>query len=135
MHTIWRQSQRETSPMTRFDRSAIMTRAWQLARAWHAEARSLHFNEQQLRPRVALHLEAPAPFAGKLRAHFAEALRQAWAEARKTEAAPERSEVVAARRDLIAAQMIDSTRVALPAIAAAQARLAAVLQSRRKSAY
>ena len=66
----------------RLDRSAIMTRAWELARAWHAQARSFHFNRQQERPRVALRLEAPAPFVGKLRAHFAEALRQAWAEAR-----------------------------------------------------
>jgi hypothetical protein len=27
----------------RFNRSAIMTRAWELARVWHAEARSFHF--------------------------------------------------------------------------------------------
>jgi hypothetical protein len=111
-----------------FDRSAIMTRAWELARAWHADARSCHFGQQQTRPRVALRLEAPASFTGRLKDHFAEALRMAWAEARNAEAAPERSEVVAARRDLIAAQMIDSTRIALPAIAAAEARLA-VLQN------
>jgi hypothetical protein len=114
------------SSPTRFDRSAIMTRAWQLARAWHADARSFHFNQQQSRPRVALRLEAPAPFVGKIRAHFAEALRMAWAEARKVDAAPMSPEVAAARRELIAAQMIDSWRVALPAIAAAQARLAAL---------
>jgi hypothetical protein len=107
-----------------FNRSAIMTRAWQIARAWQADARSFHFNQQQSRARVALRLDAPAPFNGKLRDHFAEALRLAWAEARKVEAAPERSEVVAARRDLIAAEMIDSTRLALPATAAAHARLA-----------
>jgi hypothetical protein len=51
-----------------------MTRAWQLARAWHADARSLHFNQQQGRARVALRLDAPAPFVGKIREHFAEAL-------------------------------------------------------------
>jgi len=103
-----------------------MTRAWQLARAWHADARSFHFNQQQSRPRVALRLEAPAPFTGKIREHFAEALRMAWAEARHVEAAPMSPEAVAAQRELIAAQMIDSWRVALPAIAAAQARLAAL---------
>jgi hypothetical protein len=111
-----------------FNRSAIMTRAWQIARAWQADARSFHFNQQQSRARVALRLDAPAPFNGNLRDHFAEALRMAWAEARKVEA-PERSEVVAARRDLIAAEMIDSTRLALPAIAAAHARLAAALHA------
>jgi hypothetical protein len=103
-----------------------MTRSWQLARAWHADARSFHFNQQQSRPRVALRLEAPAPFVGKIREHFAEVLRMAWAEARKVDAAPMSSEVVAAHRELIAAQMIDSWRVALPAIAAAQARLVAL---------
>jgi hypothetical protein len=113
---------------SRFNRSAIMTRAWELARIWHAEARSFHYAQQQCRPRVALRLEAPVPFVGKLRVHFAEALRQAWAEARK-EAAPEIAEVIAARREVIAARMIDSTRIALPAIAAAEARLA-FLQSR-----
>ena len=52
-----------------FNRSAIMLRAWELARAWHAEARSFHFAQQPERPRVALRLEAPAPFVGKLPAH------------------------------------------------------------------
>jgi hypothetical protein len=117
----------------RFNRSAIMTRAWQLARIWHAEARSFHFAQQQGYPRVALRLEAPAPFFGKLRAHFAEALRQAWAEARKVEAAPESAEIVAARREIIAARMIDSTRIALPAIAAAEARLAFLQNSALRS--
>jgi hypothetical protein len=117
------------SAKTSFNRSAIMTRAWQIARAWHTDARSFHFNQQQTRARVALRLDAPAPFTGKLRDRFAEAQRMAWAEARKAEAAPERSEVAAARRELIAAQMIDSTRIALPAIAAAHARLAAVLHA------
>jgi hypothetical protein len=116
------------SSPTRFDRSTIMTRAWQLARDWHADARSFHFNQQQSRPRVALRLEAPAPFVGKIREHFAEALRMAWAEARHVEAAPMSPEVVAAQRELIAAQMIDSWRVALPAIAAAEGRLV-LLQS------
>ena len=37
---------------------------------------------------------------------------------------PETAEIVAARREVIAARMIDSTRIALPAIAAAEARLA-----------
>jgi hypothetical protein len=63
--------------MACFDRSAIMTRAWRLARAWHAAAHSFHFNRRQERPRVALRLDQPAPFVGKVRAHFAEALRQA----------------------------------------------------------
>jgi hypothetical protein len=107
-----------------FNRSAIMLRAWELARAWHAEARSFHFAQQPERPRVALRLEAPAPFVGKLPAHFAEALLRAWTEARKVEAVPETAEIVAARREVIAARMIDSTRIALPAIAAAEARLA-----------
>jgi hypothetical protein len=108
----------------RFNRSAIMTRAWALARSWHAAALSFHFNRQQERPRVALRLDEPAPFSGKIRDHFAEALRQAWAEARpvrETEVSPE---ITAARHWLIIARMIDSTRVALPAIAAAEARLA-----------
>jgi hypothetical protein len=48
------------------------------------------------------------PFVGKLRAHFAEALRQAWAEARKIDAAPDTAEIVVARREVIAARMIDS---------------------------
>jgi hypothetical protein len=113
-------------PATRFSRSAIMTRAWTLARAWHADARSFHFAQQQGRARVALRLDAPAPFVDKVREHFAEALRMAWAEARTAQAAPERPEIAAARRDLIAAQMIDSTRIALPAIAAGEARLAAL---------
>jgi hypothetical protein len=77
------------------------------------------------RPRGA-GLDAPAPFVGKIREHFAEALRTAWAGARQVDAAPMSPEVAAARRELIAAQMIDSWRVALPAIAAAQARLAAL---------
>jgi hypothetical protein len=113
----------------RINRSALFARAWQIARAWHAEARSFHYAQQQGRPRVALRLEAPAPFVGRLKDHFAQALRQAWAEARKVVAAPETAEVIAARRELIAARMIDNTRIALPAIAAAEARLAA-LQSR-----
>jgi hypothetical protein len=50
----------------------------------------------------------------------------AWSEARKVDVAPASSEIVASRRELIAAQMIDSWRVALPSIAAAQARLAAL---------
>src|SRR5580698_2177572 len=90
---------------SRFNRSAIMTRAWQIARAWHAEARSFHFAQQQGRPRVALCLEAPAPFVGKPRAHFAEALRQAWAKARKVDAVPETAAIIAARREVIAARM------------------------------
>src|ERR1700722_3323989 len=122
---------RPASP--RFNRSAIMTRAWQIARTWLAEARSFHFAQQQSRPRVALRLEAPAPFVGKLRAHFAEALRQAWAEARKVDAAPETAEIIAARREVIAARMIDSTRIALPAIAAAEARLACLQYSASRS--
>jgi hypothetical protein len=117
------------SPAKGFDPSAIMTRAWELGRIWHAEARSFHFAQQQSRPRVALRLEAPAPFVGKLRAHFAEALRQAWAEARKVDAAPESVEIIAVRRELIAARMIDRTRISFAAIAAAEARLA-FLQSR-----
>jgi hypothetical protein len=104
--------------------SAIMTRAWQLARAWHAAARSFHFNRQQERPRVALRLEEPAPFDGKVRAHFAEALRLAWAEARPLAAPPVSPEITAAHHSLIIARMTDSTRVALPAIAAAEAWLA-----------
>jgi hypothetical protein len=120
-------------PAKRFNRSAIMTRAWQIARAWHAEVRSFHFAQQQARPRVALRLEPPAPFIGKLRAHFAEALREAWAEARKVDAAPETAEIVAARREVIAARMIDSTRIALPAIAAAEARLAFLQNSTLRS--
>jgi hypothetical protein len=120
-------------PATRLDRSTIMTRAWELARTWHASARSSHFNRQQERPRVALRLEAAAPFVGKLRAHFAEALRQAWAEARKINAAPETAEIIAARREVIAARMIDSTRISLPAIAAAEARLAFLQNSALRS--
>ena len=115
------------------DRSAIMTRAWELARIWHAEARSLHYAQQQERTRVALRLEAPAPFIGKLRAHFAEALRQAWAEARKVDAAPESADIIAARREVIAARMIDSNRIAFPAIAAAEARLAFLQHSALRS--
>jgi hypothetical protein len=38
----------------RFDPSAIMTRAWELARTWHAEARSFHFAQQRSRPLVAV---------------------------------------------------------------------------------
>jgi hypothetical protein len=117
----------------RFNRSAIMTRAWALARAWHAEARSFHFAQQQRHPRVALRLEAPTPFVSEQRAHFAEALRQAWAEARKVAPAPESTEIVAARREVIAARMIDSTRIALPAIAAAEARLAFLQNSAWRS--
>jgi hypothetical protein len=98
----------------RFDRSAIMTRAWELARGWVASARSFHFNLQQGRPRVALRLEQPAPFVGKIRDHFAEALRQAWAEARKIDDPAPSPEIVAARHSLIIATMIDSTRIALP---------------------
>jgi hypothetical protein len=113
----------------RFDRSAVMTRAWELARIWYAEARSFHFAQQQGRARVALRLEAPVPFVGKLWDHFAEALRQAWAEARKSDAAPVSPEIVAARREVIAARMIDSTRISFAAIAAAEARLT-FLQSR-----
>ena len=116
-----------------FNRAAIMTRAWQIARAWRAEARSFHFAQQQGRPRVALRLEAPAPFVGKLRCHFTEALRQAWAEARKVDAVPETAEIIAARREVIAARMIDSTRIALPAIAAAEARLAFLQNSAWRS--
>jgi hypothetical protein len=116
-----------------FNRSAIMTRAWQIARAWHADARSFHYAQQQGRPRVALRLEAPAPFVGKLRAHFAEALRQAWAESRKVDAAPESAEIVAARREVIAARMIDSTHISFPAIAAAEARLAFLQNSALRS--
>jgi hypothetical protein len=108
----------------RFNRSAIMTRAWELARTWHAAARSFHFNRQQERPRVALRLDQPAPFIGKVRDHFAEALRRAWAEARPVRETVMSSEIAAARHSLIIARMIDSTRVALPAIAAAEARLA-----------
>jgi hypothetical protein len=109
---------------THFNRSAIMTRAWQLARTWHAAARSFHFNRQQERPRVALRLEEPAPFVGGVHDHFAEALRQAWTEAREVAAPPPSPEISAARHSLIIARMIDSTRIALPAIAAAEARLA-----------
>jgi hypothetical protein len=116
-----------------FNRSAIMLRAWELARTWHAEARSFHYAQQQSCPRVALLLEAPAPFVGRLRAHFAEALRQAWAEARKVDAAPETSEIIAARREVIAARMIDSTRIAFPAIAAAEARLTFLQNSMLRS--
>jgi hypothetical protein len=116
-----------------FNRSTIMTRAWQIARARHAEARSFHFAQQQGHPLIALRLEAPAPFVGKVRAHFAEALRQAWAEARKVDPAPETAEIVAARREVIAARMIDSTRIALPAIAAAEARLAFLQHSMLRS--
>jgi hypothetical protein len=116
-----------------FNRSAIMLRAWELARFWHAEARSFHHAQQQERPRVALRLEAPAPLVGTLRAHFAEALRQAWVEARKVEAAPETADIIAARREVIAARMIDSTRIALPAIAAAEARLACLQYSASRS--
>jgi hypothetical protein len=108
---------------SRFNRSAIMTRAWELARIWRSAARSFHFAKQQGRSRVALRLEAPAPFDGKVRAHLADALRQAWAEARKVDAAPETAEIVAARRELIAVWMIDSDRISFPAIAAAEARL------------
>lgn len=93
------------SPARGFDRSAIMTRAWELARVWDADARSFHYAQQQSRPRVALRLEAPAPFVGKVRAHFAEALRQAWAEARKADAAPETAEIITARREVIAARI------------------------------
>jgi hypothetical protein len=121
------------SPAKRLNRSAIMTRAWELARVWHAEARSFHYAQQQERPRVALRLEAPAPFVGKLRAHFAEALRQAWAEARKVEAAPETSEIIAVRREIIAARMIDSNRISFPAVAAAEARLAFLQNSALRS--
>jgi hypothetical protein len=121
------------SSATRFNRSSIMTRAWELARVWHAEARSFHYAQQQSCPRIALRLEAPAPFVGKVRAHFAEALRQAWAEARKVDAAPESAEIIAARRELIAARMIDSTRIALPAIAAAEARLVFLQNSALRS--
>jgi hypothetical protein len=110
-----------------------MLRAWELARARHAETRSFHFAQQQSRPRVALRLEAPAPFVGKLRVHFAEALHQAWAEARKVEAVPESREIIAARREVIAARMIDSTRIALPAIAAAEARLPLLQNSMLRS--
>jgi hypothetical protein len=110
-----------------------MTRAWQICRTWHAEARSFYFAQQQERPRVALRLEAPAPFVGKLRVHFAEALRQAWAEARKVNAAPETAEIIVARREVIAARMIDSTRIAFPAIAAAEARLAFLQNSMLRS--
>jgi hypothetical protein len=113
----------------RFDRSAIMTRAWQLARAWNRDAEAVHFGRQQMLPRVALRLDAPAPFTGSVRGRLAEALRMAWAEARIANAAPERAEVIAARRELIAAEMIESTRAALPAIAAARARLAAALHA------
>jgi hypothetical protein len=116
-----------------FNRSAIMTRAWQLARIWHAEARSFHFVQEQSPPRVALRLEAPAPFVGKLWAHFAEALRQAWAEARKVDTAPEGAEIAAARREVIAARMIDSNRISFPAIAAAEARLAFLQNSALRS--
>ena len=118
---------------TRFNRPAIMTRAWELARVWYAEARSFHHVQQQVRPRVALRLEAPAPFIGKLRSHIAEALRQAWAEAREVDAAPESPEIIAARREVIAARMIDSTRIALPAIAAAETRLAFLQTSASRS--
>jgi hypothetical protein len=118
---------------SRFDRSAIMLRAWELARFWHAEARSFHHAQQQGHPLIALRLEAPAPFVGNLRAHFAEALRQAWAEARKVDVAPETPEIIAARREVIAARMIDSTRVALPASAAAEARLAFLQNSALRS--
>jgi hypothetical protein len=121
------------SASSRFNRSAIMTRAWQIARAWHAEARSFHFAQQQRHPRVALRLEPPTPFFGKLRTHFAEALRQAWAEARKADPAPETAEIVVARREVIAARMIDSTRIALPAIAATEARLAPLQSSASRS--
>jgi hypothetical protein len=121
------------SPAKRFNRSAIMTRAWELARIWHTEARSIHFAQQQERPRVALRIEAPAPFVGKLWAHFAEALRQAWAEARKIEAAPESAEIIAARREVIAARMIDSNRISFPAIAAAEARLVFLQNSALRS--
>lgn len=103
--------------------STIFTRAWELARVWHTDARSFHFNQQQGRPRVAMRLEAPAPFTGKVRDRFAEALHMAWAEARKAPVAPDTEEVIAARHALIVAQMIDSTRAALPAIDAARARL------------
>jgi hypothetical protein len=120
-------------PPKRLNRSAIMTRAWELARIWHGEARSFHFAQQEGRPRVALRLEAPAPFVGKLRAHFGEALRQSWAEARKVDAAPNTAEIVAARREVIAARMIDSTRIAMPEIAAAEARLAFLRNSMLRS--
>jgi hypothetical protein len=115
------------------NRSAIMTRAWELARIWHAEAQAFHYAQQQGRPRVALRLEAPAPFVGKLKAHFAEALRQSWAEARKVDAAPETPEIIAARREIIAARMIDSTRISFAAIAAAEARLALLQNSALRS--
>ena len=118
---------------SRFNRSAIMTRAWELARIWHAEARSFHFARQQERPRVALRLEPPAPFNSRLKDHFAEALRQAWAEARKVEAPPETPEIVAARREIIAARMIVSNRMAFLAIAAAEARLAFLQNSASRS--
>jgi hypothetical protein len=110
--------------MARFNRTAIMTRAWQLARVWFAEARSFHFNQQQSRTHVTLRLEQPASFFGKIRDHFAEALRQAWVEARKVDGPTPTAEIIAARHALIIATMIDSTRIALPAIAAAEARLA-----------
>jgi hypothetical protein len=71
-----------------------------------------------------LRLAEPAPFVGKVRHHFAEALRTAWAEARPVATSPVSPEITAARHSLIIARMIDSTRVALPAIAAAEARLA-----------
>jgi hypothetical protein len=66
-------------------------------------------------------------------AHFAEALRQAWAEARKVDAAPESAEIIAVRREIIAARMIDSNRISFPAIAAAEARLAFLQNSALRS--
>jgi hypothetical protein len=54
-------------------------------------------------------------------------------EARKIEAAPEGREIIAARREVIAALMIDSTRIAVPAIAAAEARLAFLQNSMLRS--
>jgi hypothetical protein len=117
------QASRPYSPPTGFNRSAIMRRAWALARQWHDDARLRHLGAEQMRPRVALRLEAPAPFAGRLRDHLAEALRAAWSEAKAAPAAPKSDELIRAEGALASAYAIESWWMAAPAIRDAEARV------------
>jgi hypothetical protein len=134
------QASRPYSPPTGFNRSAIMRRAWALARQWHDDARLRHLGAEQMRPRVALRLEAPAPFAGRLRDHLAEALSAAWSEAKAAcsatiwmrspdcraaaaPAAPKSDELIRAEGALASAYAIESWWMAAPAIRDAEARV------------
>ena len=109
---------------TKTDRAAVMRSAWVIARASHDRAKTIHWYSEDRKPARAPRL----PYTVSVRAFFAQALVEAWRSAKEGAAyatlpVERRAAIEAAEMDLLAANCIDSTREALPVIAAAQARL------------